>query len=116
MAGCYDTENQRVIDRIMCIAFREARDAGAMFIDRSWIANKLRRSVWWVIDNWNKKPEARMLEEKGPGRYSIETLRRNLEIVLLSLENRNELFEDLLCSYPSRLKAVREAHGRHTDF
>jgi len=32
MAGTYDTEEQRIIDRIKCIAFREARDAGATFI------------------------------------------------------------------------------------
>jgi hypothetical protein len=60
--------------------------------------------------------EGLMLEESGPGRYSVETLRNNLIKVLESLENRTELFEDLLCSYPSRLKAVREAHGQHTDF
>ena len=57
-----------------------------------------------------------MLEETGPGRYSVETLRKNLVIVLESLENRTELFENLLCSYPSRLEAVREAHGQHTDY
>ena len=38
MAGTYDSEKQRVIDRIKCIAFREARDAGATFINRKWIA------------------------------------------------------------------------------
>ncbi len=29
MAGAYDTEQQRMIDRIKCIAFREARNASA---------------------------------------------------------------------------------------
>ena len=39
MAGIYDTEQQRIfIDRIKCITFREARDAGAKFIDRHWAA------------------------------------------------------------------------------
>lgn len=60
--------------------------------------------------------EARMLEERGPGRYSVETLKRNLILVLEGLENRTELFQDLLCSYPSRLRAVREAHGQHTGY
>ena len=32
------------IDRIRKIAFREARDAGATFISRSWIADKLNPS------------------------------------------------------------------------
>jgi transposase len=79
MAGCYDTENQRVIDRIMCIAFREARDAGATFIDRSWIANKLRRSVRWVTDNWNKKPED-CFSEFGSGR-PLQLSQESREIV-----------------------------------
>ncbi|CAF5046950.1 unnamed protein product, partial [Rotaria sp. Silwood1] len=36
MAGTYDTEEQRIIDRIKCIAFREALDAGTTFINRHW--------------------------------------------------------------------------------
>ena len=43
MAGTYDSENQRIIDRIMCVAFLEARDAGATFnqpkMDRRQIAS-----------------------------------------------------------------------------
>jgi hypothetical protein len=34
MAGTYDNEQQRVIDRIKCVAFREAIEAGAEFIHR----------------------------------------------------------------------------------
>ena len=60
--------------------------------------------------------EARMLEERGKGRYSYETLKINLISVLEGLEDRTDLFENLLCSYPSRLKAVREAHGQHTAY
>ena len=41
---------------------------------------------------------------------------KNLIEVLESLEDKTDLFEDLLCSYPARLKAVREATGQHTDF
>ena len=54
MAGCYDSEQQWIIDRIKCVAYREARDAGAAFIDRKWIAQKLHRSVRWVTGNWLK--------------------------------------------------------------
>src|SRR5215469_515300 len=60
--------------------------------------------------------EARMLVEVGKGRYSVETLKKNLILVLESLENRIELFEDLLCSYPSRLKAVCDSMGQHTIY
>jgi len=66
MAGQYDSEQQRIIDRIKCIAFREARDAGAEFINRNWIAQKLNRSVRWVSDNWNKTADD-CFTEFGPG-------------------------------------------------
>ncbi len=67
MAGTYDSERQRVIDRLKCIAFREARDAGATFIDRNWIAERLHRSARWVTDNW-KKTEDECWAEYGGGR------------------------------------------------
>ena len=35
--------------------------------------------------------------------------------VLASMEEDTELFETLLCSYPSRFRAVKNANGRHTD-
>ncbi len=46
MAGTYNTEQQRVIGRIKCIAFREVKYSGATFIDRKWIAD---RKVTWKI-------------------------------------------------------------------
>jgi hypothetical protein len=55
MAGTYDTEEQRIIDRIKCIAFREARDAAATFINRQWVAEKVHRSVRFVTDWWEKQ-------------------------------------------------------------
>ncbi|CAF1353673.1 unnamed protein product [Rotaria sp. Silwood1] len=54
MAGAYDTEQQRMIDRIKCIAFREARDAGATFINRQWIADKIHRITRFVSEWWEK--------------------------------------------------------------
>ena len=54
MAGTYDTEQQRMIDRIKCITFREAHDAGAIFINRQWIANKTRRITRFVSQWWEK--------------------------------------------------------------
>jgi hypothetical protein len=52
-----DSDKQRFIDRIKCIAFREAKEAGAQFITRKWIANKLRRIEKWVQRNWNKSED-----------------------------------------------------------
>jgi hypothetical protein len=54
MASTYDTEQQRMIDRIKCIAFREARDAGATFINRQWIADKIYRTTRFVSERWEK--------------------------------------------------------------
>ena len=44
MAGAYDTEQQRMIDRIKYITFREARDAAATYINRQWIADRIHRA------------------------------------------------------------------------
>ncbi len=70
MAGTYDSEQQRLIDRLKCIAFREARDAGATFINRKWIAEKFHRSIRWVEDTWNKI-ENECWTEFGEGRPSV---------------------------------------------
>ena len=52
--------------------------------------------------------------EKGPGRYSKETLRQKLDIVLSELEFDQNLFQDLLCSMPRRFRRVRNANGGET--
>lgn len=54
MAGAYDTEQQRIIDRIRYIAFREGRDAGATFINRQWVAEKVHRTTRFVTQWWEK--------------------------------------------------------------
>ena len=43
-----DTEENRYVDRIKAIAWREAKDAGASFITKTWIAARLHCSVSWV--------------------------------------------------------------------
>ncbi|CAF2418175.1 unnamed protein product [Rotaria sp. Silwood2] len=250
MAGTYDTEEQRIIDRIKCIAFREARDVGATFINRHWVANKVHRSVQFVTDWWEKpydqcfadypnagrklklsqasqdiilkasdrqrkscsivalhwvikdkgeswtgqyfrdiiltehvfpflkneenvidpdevifihdkapcmrayqiqhflqdndvkfwgndiwpgnspdlnvpehigtiikdEVEKKMLSEPRHSRYVEETLKIHILDVLKNMETDTDLFETLLCSYPSRLRAVKNANGRHTDY
>ncbi|CAF3703691.1 unnamed protein product [Rotaria sp. Silwood1] len=55
----YDNEEQRIIDRIRCITYREIRDemiarTGDSFISRQWISEKLHRSEDWVRRTWNK--------------------------------------------------------------
>ena len=54
MAGTYDTEQQRLFNRIRCIAFREARDGGATFINRQWITDKIHRSTRFVTEWWER--------------------------------------------------------------
>jgi hypothetical protein len=57
-----------------------------------------------------------MLAETGPQRFSLDTLTQHVIDVLISLENRVDLFQNLLCSYPNRIKAVKEANGKHTHY
>ena len=57
----YDSEEARFVDRVRAITFREARDAGATFITRAWVALKINRSESFVAKNWFKNAyEARM--------------------------------------------------------
>ena len=60
--------------------------------------------------------ERLMLLEQGRGRYSKETLRRNLDSVLAELEFDQELFENLLCSMPRRFQQVRNSNGGETEY
>ncbi|CAF2600198.1 unnamed protein product [Rotaria sp. Silwood2] len=43
-----------MIDRIKSIVFREARDAGATFINRQWIVDKIHRTTRFVSEWWKK--------------------------------------------------------------
>ena len=49
-----DNEKRRNIDRIRAITFKEAKDEGAAFITKQWVANRLQRSETFVQDNWNR--------------------------------------------------------------
>ncbi len=60
--------------------------------------------------------EVKILQEPASYRYSYDTLLRQLKDVLKRLENRTELFVNLLCSYPDRVKAILAANGNHTNF
>ena len=52
MAGTnFDSEEERFIDRIKAVAWKEAKDSGADFITRKWVADKLNRSLSWVTKN-----------------------------------------------------------------
>ena len=60
--------------------------------------------------------ETLLHQEKGKRRYSHETLLKNLNTILHDLEFDEELFHNLLCSMPERLRQVREACGGQTDY
>lgn len=57
-----------------------------------------------------------MLSENEHDHYHQEKLKNHLCDVLENMETDTELFESLLCSYPSRLEAVKKANGRHTRY
>ena len=68
----YDSEEARHVDRIRVIAFHAARDAGAEFITRSWVAKRLNRSENFVQRNWNGDPYN--CETKQPPAIGSRTL------------------------------------------
>lgn len=68
MAGTYDTEDQRIIGRIKCIAFRETRGAGATFINRQWISEKVHRSIRFVANWWEKSYDQCFADYSNVGR------------------------------------------------
>ena len=57
-----------------------------------------------------------MLSETGHNRYLEGTLKMHITNVLTDMKEETELFETLLCLYRSRLRAVKNANGRHTDY
>lgn len=65
-----DSEEARWIDRIRAITFREAKEAGASFISRSWVAKKINRSEDFVKRNWKKDPYSCFMQQENPGRPS----------------------------------------------
>ena len=54
MTGAYGTEQERMIDRVKCIAFLEARDSDATFINWQWIADKIHRTIRFATE-WQEK-------------------------------------------------------------
>lgn len=63
-----DSENRRYVDRIRAITFKEAKDEGALFITRQWVANRLQRSETFVKDNWNRNPYNCSMEKEHIGK------------------------------------------------
>ena len=68
MAGTYDNDQERMIDRIKCIAFREARDAGATFINRQWVADKINRTTRFVTEWWERSYDQCFTDYSNAGR------------------------------------------------
>ena len=76
-----DSEKKRYLDRIRAVTFREARDAGAAFITRSWVALRLKRSEDFVKRNWRRAIE------------DCETVFRGGRPEQLSQESKNIVLE-----------------------
>jgi hypothetical protein len=94
------------------------KDSGVDFFDRTqWPENSPDLNVAEDVGSiLMGKVESLMIEEYGASRNSKMILLQHLENVLHELENETELFENLLKSYPERLRVVREANGGHTKY
>ncbi|CAF2519927.1 unnamed protein product [Rotaria sp. Silwood2] len=68
MAGAYDTEQKRMIDRIKYIVFRESRDAGGTFINGQWIAGKIHHTTRFVTEWWEKSYDQCFTDYSNAGR------------------------------------------------
>ena len=66
--------------------------------------------------NYQRRSRKKMVSETRDSRYLAEILKMHISDVLTNMETDIDLFETLLCSYPSRLRAVKNANGRHTDY
>ncbi|CAF1218786.1 unnamed protein product [Rotaria sordida] len=92
MAGTYDTEQQRIIDRIKCIAFREARDAVTTFINRQWIADKIHRTTRFGTEWWEKSYDDCFADYSERGRtLKLSDASRNL-ILSVSGKQRKSIY------------------------
>lgn len=58
----------------------------------------------------------KMMSDPRHSHYHEETLKMHISSVLKNLGIDSNLFETLPCSYPSRLRTVKEANGRHTNY
>ncbi|CAH1796019.1 unnamed protein product [Owenia fusiformis] len=61
-----DSEIQQFVDRVRCVAYREAMDSGADFICKKWIAKKIKRSDKFVQRCW-KKPYDELVTQSRCG-------------------------------------------------
>uniref|UniRef100_A0A915IKF9 ZP domain-containing protein n=1 Tax=Romanomermis culicivorax TaxID=13658 RepID=A0A915IKF9_ROMCU len=49
----------------MDVSWRIAMEAGATFINRSWIAKRLKISTYWITMNWKKSVDQRLVSAGG---------------------------------------------------
>ena len=75
------SKSREFSDRIRCITFREARDAGATFSDRNWIAEKVHRSIRFITDWWQKSYDQCFADYSNAGR-KLKLSRASQEIIL----------------------------------
>ena len=95
MAIVGDNEHLRHVDRIRAIAFREARDAGASFITRAWVAARLKRSERFVSDNWNKDPYETAMDKVNIGLGGRQLSLQSRDIVEREVRKQKRSVRDL---------------------
>jgi len=118
MAGLInDTEEQRIIDRIRAITYKELKNEGVEFITKKWVCEKLKRSRTWVTDNWNKSLEEVKKSCVG-GRPEVLS-QESKDIIKNANNKRKESCSRVVNELKikrSRLEAVKVAAGGHTNY
>jgi hypothetical protein len=103
-----DSDNIRFIDRIRAITFREARDAGAHFISRSWISRHIKRSENFVRLHWNNNPYTSASDFSACGRPV--SLSQESKDILENFVGRQKK------SIRGAMKQIEEERGKQKTF
>ena len=64
----FDSVQARLVDRIQACVFFKAKEAGASFITKAWVAKQLKRSEDWVQKHWRKNPMDCFEDHSNAGR------------------------------------------------
>ena len=109
----FDSEQARLVDRIQACAFFQAREAGATFITKAWVAKKLKRSEDWVKKHWRKDPMDCFSDHSNAGRpESLSQESKDIIEAGIGLQRKScrNLAKEIL------LRQVRQAQGGHTQY
>ena len=104
-----ESEEKRHIDRIRAITFKEAKDNGAEFITRDWVANRIERSEAFVKRNWNRDPYDCKMDKQHIGASGDVLNEHEKRIIRTSAGSQRNSVRKLA----KRISTIRGPAARH---